>query len=191
MKSYDALVIGAGFAGLYALYRLRQQGLDVRVLEAGTDVGGTWYWNCYPGARCDIESMEYSFQFDAELQQEWQWTERYATQSEILAYINHVADRYRLRDDIQFETRVASAQFDEQQGTWLLATEDGDEYRGNQAPVGVGLLTEEYAGDSHDGRVDGHHNRAQNTIDQSTVDNDIDIPQPPAKDGRAKGNRNE
>jgi cyclohexanone monooxygenase len=141
MKSYDAIVIGAGFAGLYTLYRLRQQGLDVRVIEAGTDVGGTWYWNRYPGARCDIESMEYSFQFDDDLQQEWQWTERYAAQPEILAYINHVADRYQLRDDIQFETRVKSAEFDEQQGTWHVVTDCGDEYRANFVVAATGCLS--------------------------------------------------
>ena len=141
MKSYDAIVIGAGFAGLYTLYRLRQQGLDVRVIEAGTDVGGTWYWNRYPGARCDIESMEYSFQFDDDLQQEWQWTERYAAQPEILAYINHVADRYQLRDDIQFETRVKSAEFDEQRGTWHVVTDRGDEYRANFVVAATGCLS--------------------------------------------------
>jgi len=107
MKSHDAVIIGAGFAGLFMLYRLRQQGMDVRVFEAGGDVGGTWYWNRYPGARCDIESMEYSYQFDDELQQEWEWTERYAAQPEILAYVNHVADRFRLREDIQFGHKYA------------------------------------------------------------------------------------
>ena len=112
MRNYDVIVIGAGFAGLYMLHRLRQQGLDVRVFEAGADVGGTWYWNRYPGARCDIESMEYSYQFDDDLQQEWEWRERYAAQPEILDYARHVAERYQLRPDIQFNTRVASMSCD-------------------------------------------------------------------------------
>ncbi len=119
---FDAVVVGAGFAGLYMLYRLRQQGLRVRVFEAGTGVGGTWYWNRYPGARCDVESMEYSFGFDEELQQEWEWRERYAGQPEILRYANHVADRFELRCDIELETRVEAAHFIESNGIWQLRT---------------------------------------------------------------------
>ena len=107
MKNYDVIVIGAGFAGMYMLHRARQMGLDVRVFEAGSDVGGTWYWNRYPGARCDVESMEYSYQFDEDLQQEWEWTERYAPQPEILDYARHVAERFDLREDIQFDTRIS------------------------------------------------------------------------------------
>jgi cyclohexanone monooxygenase len=114
----DVVVVGAGFAGLYMLYRLRGLGLSVQVIEAGSDVGGTWYWNRYPGARCDVESMEYSYSFSEELQQEWKWTERYATQAEILRYINHVADRFELRPDIQFNTRVSSALFNETTSQW-------------------------------------------------------------------------
>ena len=87
---YDAVIVGAGFAGMYMLFRLRKMGLSVSVFEAGADLGGTWYWNRYPGARCDVESMQYSYQFDEELQQEWEWSERYATQPEILKYIDHV-----------------------------------------------------------------------------------------------------
>ena len=124
-EEYDALVVGAGFAGLYMLHRLREMGLRTRVVEAGTDVGGTWYWNRYPGARCDVESMEYSYQFSEELQQEWEWTERYATQPEILRYINHVADRFDLRRDIDFETRVESARFDESTNRWQIHTSAG------------------------------------------------------------------
>ena len=101
--SYDAVVVGAGFAGLYMLHRLRNAGHSVRVFEAGSGVGGTWYWNRYPGARCDVESLEYSYSFSEELQQEWEWTERFATQPEILRYLNHVADRFDLRPDIQLE----------------------------------------------------------------------------------------
>src|SRR5580693_2115178 len=98
---FDAIVIGAGFAGMYMLKRLRDQGLKVRVFEAAYDVGGTWYWNRYPGARCDVESMFYSYSFSDELQQEWQWTERYPTQPELMRYARHVADRYCLRPDIR------------------------------------------------------------------------------------------
>ena len=99
-------MVGAGFAGLYMLYRLRDAGFSTRVFEAGTGVGGTWYWNRYPGARCDVESMEYSYSFSEALQQEWEWTERYAGQPEILRYANHVTDRFDLRRDITFDTRV-------------------------------------------------------------------------------------
>lgn len=122
---YDAIVVGAGFAGLYMLHRLRGLGMSVRVYEAGGDVGGTWYWNRYPGARCDIESLEYSYQFSDELQQEWEWTERYATQPEILRYVSHVADRFDLRRDIEFETTVESAQFDEEARCWRVGTSGG------------------------------------------------------------------
>ena len=105
-KAYDVVVVGAGFAGMYMLHRLRGQGFSVRVYEQGSDVGGTWYWNRYPGARCDVESMQYSYSFSDELQQEWDWSERYAPQPEILKYASHVADRFGLRRDIQFDTRV-------------------------------------------------------------------------------------
>src|SRR5881394_3900686 len=108
---FDVIVVGAGFAGLYMLHRLRGLGFSVRVLEAASGVGGTWYWNRYPGARCDVESVEYSYQFSPELQQEWEWSERYATQPEILRYANHVADRFDLRRDIQLNTRVTHAHF--------------------------------------------------------------------------------
>lgn len=122
----DVVVVGAGFAGLYMLYRARQLGLAARAFEVGTDVGGTWYWNRYPGARCDIESLEYSYQFSEELQQDWEWTERYATQPEILRYVNHVADRFDLRRDIEFETRVESAVFDEAARRWRVTTSRGE-----------------------------------------------------------------
>ena len=124
---FDAVVIGAGFAGLYMLVRLRQLGLTARLYEAGSGVGGTWYWNRYPGARCDVESMQYSYSFSEELQQEWQWTERYPKQDEILRYINHVADRFDLRRDIQVHTRVLSAVFDSTSQRWTVHTERGDE----------------------------------------------------------------
>jgi cyclohexanone monooxygenase len=121
----DAVVVGAGFAGLYALHRLRGLGFSVRVFEAGSGVGGTWFWNRYPGARCDIESLEYSYQFSPELQQDWEWSERYATQPEILRYLEHVADRFELRRDIQFDTRVLSAHFDDATGRWAVETDRG------------------------------------------------------------------
>ncbi len=129
MAEYDVVVVGAGFAGMYMLHRARGIGLSVRVFEAGDGVGGTWYWNRYPGARCDVESMEYSYQFDDELQQEWEWTERYATQPEILGYANHVADRFDLRRDIQFDTRVLSATYDDATSRWTLRTDGGTDGR--------------------------------------------------------------
>ncbi len=123
-NSFDAIIVGAGFAGMAMLHRVRQMGLTARVVERAEDVGGTWYWNRYPGARCDVESMEYSYQFDDALQQEWEWTERYAAQPEILRYANHVADRFDLRRDIHFETSVSSAIFDESAERWTV-TVDG------------------------------------------------------------------
>jgi cyclohexanone monooxygenase len=123
--TFDAVVVGAGFAGLYALHRLRKLGLAVRVYEAGSGVGGTWFWNRYPGARCDIESLEYSYQFSDELQRDWKWTERYATQPEILRYLEHVADRFDLRRDIELSTRVTSAHYDDAARTWKITTDRG------------------------------------------------------------------
>ena len=122
----DLVVVGAGFAGMYMLHKARQVGLRARLFEAGSGVGGTWFWNRYPGARCDIESMEYSFGFDRELQQQWQWTERYATQPEILRYAEHVADRFDLRRDITFDTRVTRADFDAATSTWTVTTDGGE-----------------------------------------------------------------
>src|ERR1700709_1553927 len=124
-QSYHVVVVGAGFAGMYMLHRLRQRGFSVRVYEQGGDVGGTWYWNRYPGARCDIESMQYSYSFSEELQQEWNWSERYAPQPEILKYANHVADRFKLRPDIQLNTRVDRAVFDEGANIWSVTPSDG------------------------------------------------------------------
>jgi len=124
-EAYDVVVVGAGFAGMYMLHRLRGQGLSVRVYEQGGDVGGTWYWNRYPGARCDVESMQYSYSFSDELQREWDWSERYAPQHEILRYANHVADRFKLRPDIALNTRVDRAIFDESANSWSVTTSDG------------------------------------------------------------------
>lgn len=124
--SLDVVVVGAGFAGLYALHKLRSQGLSVRVLEAAPDVGGTWYFNRYPGARCDVESVDYCYSFSDELQQEWNWTEKYATQPEILRYLNWVADKLDLRRDITVNARVTSAVLDEQTLHWTVTTDSGE-----------------------------------------------------------------
>ncbi|WP_430334472.1 flavin-containing monooxygenase [Rhodococcus sp. ACT016] len=124
--TYDVVVVGAGFAGLYTLHSLRQRGVSVRLFEAGDGVGGTWYWNRYPGARCDVDSADYSYSFDDALQQEWEWTERYPAQPEILRYLEHVTDRFGLREDITFGTRVTSAHFDDESGLWTIGTDGGD-----------------------------------------------------------------
>ncbi len=137
----DAVIVGAGLAGLYMLHRLRGLGLTARVYEAGSDVGGTWYWNRYPGARCDVESMDYSYSFSDELQQEWQWSERYATQPEILRYINHVADRFDLRRDIQFETRVTTALFDAATSRWAIQTDSGERVSARFCIMAIGCLS--------------------------------------------------
>ncbi|KLI07438.1 cyclohexanone monooxygenase [Mycolicibacterium conceptionense] len=137
----DAVVVGAGFAGLYALHRLRKQGLSVRVFEAAAGVGGVWYWNRYPGARCDVESVDYSYSFDSELEQEWNWTEKYATQPEILAYLNHVADRFDLRRDISFETRVTDMVLDENTLRWEVRTDRGDAVSARFCILAVGPLS--------------------------------------------------
>jgi cyclohexanone monooxygenase len=140
-SDFDVLVVGAGFAGMYLLHRLRKLGLSAKAFEAGGGVGGTWYWNRYPGARCDVESMQYSYQFDDELQQEWAWTERYAPQPEILRYANHVADRHDLRRDIRFDTRVTAARFDEATNRWTLTTDDGAETTARFVVMATGCLS--------------------------------------------------
>ena len=138
---FDAVIVGAGMSGLYMLHRLRGLGFSARVYETGSDVGGTWYWNRYPGARCDVESMEYSFSFSDELQQEWHWSERYATQPEILRYVNHVADRFDLRRDIQFDTRVRAAHYDDVTNRWLISTERGEHVLARFCIMAVGCLS--------------------------------------------------
>ena len=139
--SYDVVVVGAGFAGMYMLHRLRGQGMTARVYEQGSGVGGTWYWNRYPGARCDVESMQYSYSFSEELQQEWDWSERYAPQPEILKYANHVADRFNLRPDIQFNTTVERAVFDEAVNLWSVATSDGKAATAKFVVLATGCLS--------------------------------------------------
>ena len=140
-EAYDVVVVGAGFAGMYMLHRLRKQGLSARVYEQGGDVGGTWYWNRYPGARCDVESMQYSYSFDDELQQQWNWSERYAPQPEILKYANHVADRFNLRSDIQLNTRVDRAEFDESANRWSVTTSDGKTVTAKHVVLATGCLS--------------------------------------------------
>ena len=138
---YDVVVVGAGFAGMYMLHRLRGLGFSARVFEQGSGVGGTWYWNRYPGARCDVESMQYSYSFSEELQQEWDWSERYAPQPEILRYANHVADRFNLRPDIQFDTRVDAAAFDETSKLWSVTTSDGRTVTAKFVVLATGCLS--------------------------------------------------
>jgi cyclohexanone monooxygenase len=142
VRHLDAIVVGAGFAGLYALHRLRGLGLSVRVYEAGDGIGGTWYWNRYPGARCDVESLDYSYSFSDELQQEWRWTERYASQAEILRYIDHVADRFDLRRDIELATRVVSASFDEAANGWDVWTDTGERVSARFCIMATGCLSD-------------------------------------------------
>src|ERR1700733_418566 len=138
---FDAVVVGAGFAGLYMLHRLRGLGFTARVYEAGGGVGGTWYWNRYPGARCDVESMQYSFSFSEDLDQQWDWSEKYAPQPEILSYANHVADRFGLRQHIAFDTRVTSAGFDETAKCWCIETDRGDRVSAKFCIMAVGCLS--------------------------------------------------
>ena len=138
---FDAVIVGAGFAGLYMLHHLRSLGFSARAYEAGSGVGGTWFWNRYPGARCDVESLEYSYSFSEELEREWQWTERYATQPEILRYLNHVADRFDLKRDIQFETRVTSAIFDEASNRWNILTDRGGRASAKFCVMATGCLS--------------------------------------------------
>ena len=138
---HDVIIVGAGFAGLYGLYELRRRGFNPLVLEAGAGVGGTWYWNRYPGARCDVQSMDYSFSFDEALQREWVWSEKYATQPEILRYANHVADRFDLRRDIRFETRVDSAQYLDEQDLWRIETQSGEVLEARWFIMATGCLS--------------------------------------------------
>jgi cyclohexanone monooxygenase len=139
--AYDAVVVGAGFAGLYTLHRLRGLGMKVRIYEQGDGVGGTWYWNRYPGARCDVESMQYSYSFSDELQQEWDWSERYAPQPEILKYANHVADRFNLRPDIQLDTRVEACVFDETTNRWSVTISGGETVTAQFVVLATGCLS--------------------------------------------------
>src|ERR1700730_1015994 len=124
-QKVDVAVVGAGFAGLYVLHRLRKAGFATVVLDETGDVGGTWYWNRYPGARCDVQTIDYSYTFDPDLEHAWTWSERYATQPEILRYLSFVADRYDLRRDIRFRTRITAAAWDQGAERWLAGTHSG------------------------------------------------------------------
>ena len=139
-KESDVVIVGAGLAGLYQLLKLRQLGLTAVIIEKADQVGGTWHWNRYPGARCDIPSLEYSYQFDQDLQQEWNWSEKYSAQPEILEYINHVADRFELRDYIQFNEEVIKAEFDEVNSRWKIKT-SGSNYESRFVIFATGCLS--------------------------------------------------
>jgi cyclohexanone monooxygenase len=140
-RSYDVVVVGAGFAGIHMLHRLRELGFTARVFEAAERIGGTWFHNRYPGARCDVQSFDYSFSFSEELQQEWSWSERYAAQPEILSYLEHVVERFDLSRDIQCDTRISSADFDEQANRWTLHTQEGESYSAQFAVMATGCLS--------------------------------------------------
>ena len=139
---HEVLVVGAGFAGLYMLHKLRELGFDAHAVEAGSGVGGTWYWNRYPGARCDVPSIEYSYSFSSDLEAEWRWSERYAAQPEILEYLEHVADRFDLTRDISFETKVASANWGEDTKRWSIETDTGDTFDVRYLVLATGALSE-------------------------------------------------
>ncbi len=138
---FDVIVIGAGISGLYMLYRLRELGLSGRVFERGSGVGGTWFWNRYPGARCDVESLDYSYSFSPELEQEWEWTERFPTQAEILRYLNHVADRFDLRRDIQLNTTISAAHYAPDAQCWSVTTAEGEAFTARYCIMAVGCLS--------------------------------------------------
>ena len=140
-SDYDVLIVGAGFSGLYLLHRLRGSGFKVRIVDRASDVGGTWFWNRYPGARCDVESMQYAYSFSPELEQEWVWSEKYATQPEILRYARHVAERFDLRRDIEFDTTVESAVFDESNHQWRIETSEGRTISANFCVMATGCLS--------------------------------------------------
>lgn len=141
-NKFDVIVVGAGFSGLHLVHKMRQLGLSVRVFEKADDVGGTWYWNRYPGARCDIESVDYSFGFDPELEQEWQWSERYAAQPEILRYIEHVAERFDLRRDIGFETKVEQASWNQASSSWTVKTDQNEKFTSQFFIMATGCLSQ-------------------------------------------------
>jgi len=140
-QAFDVIVVGAGFSGLYLLHKLREEGFSVVVLEAGTDIGGTWYWNRYPGARCDMRSVEYSYSFSEDIQRDWNWTERFATQPEILSYLDFVAERLDLRSGIEFNTSVTAAHFDPAGAMWTVRTQDGVERKARYCIMATGCLS--------------------------------------------------
>ncbi|KPL68656.1 cyclohexanone monooxygenase [Erythrobacter sp. SG61-1L] len=169
-STLDVLVVGAGFTGLYMQLKLRQAGFSSHVVEAGSGVGGTWYWNRYPGARCDIPSIEYSYSFSPELEKEWRWTERYAAQPEILAYLDHVADRFDLKRDITFDTRVTSARWNEAEANWTVETDMGDIVTARFVVLGTGALSAPKTPD-----LPGIENFAGPILHTATWDDKIDL----------------
>ncbi|PCE25732.1 cyclohexanone monooxygenase [Paraburkholderia acidicola] len=158
-KRYDMVIVGAGVAGLYMLYRAMKAGLTARLFDAAGGIGGTWYWNRYPGARVDIESFEYSYSFSDELQQEWQWSERYASQPELLRYLDHIAQRFGLHEHIQLDTRIDSVVFDEARAEWTVGTQTGETFQSCFCVMATGCLSApkvpdipgygRFAGESH------------------------------------------
>ena len=171
-SDYDVLIVGAGFSGLYLLHRLRGSGFKVRIVDRASDVGGTWFWNRYPGARCDVESMQYAYSFSPELEQEWVWSEKYATQPEILRYARHVAERFDLRRDIEFDTTVDSAVFDESNHQWRIETSEGRTISANFCVMATGCLsttnTPHFEGlDSFEGTIYHTGNWPHETVDFS------------------------
>jgi cation diffusion facilitator CzcD-associated flavoprotein CzcO len=141
VEQFDAIIIGAGISGLYQLIRLRELGLAVRVFEAGSGVGGTWYWNRYPGARFDSESYTYGYSFSEELLQEWDWKQHFSGQPENERYLNYVADKFDLRRNIQFNAKVAAATYDEKENYWEIRLEDGSRARARYLITAVGILS--------------------------------------------------
>ncbi len=141
MKNVDVVVVGAGFSGLYLLYRLRKAGFSTRVFERGGGVGGTWYWNRYPGARCDVESLQYSYSFDEQLQQDWHWPEKFSAQPDILAYANYVADRFDLKKDIEFNVEVKGSWFDENSNRWKITTNTGEDINSQYFIMATGCIS--------------------------------------------------
>ena len=142
----DVVVVGAGIAGLYLAYRLSRAGYRLRVFEAADDLGGTWYWNRYPGARVDVPSIDYMYSFDPDWQRDWQWSEKYATQPEILRYLNHVADKHDLRRHITFSTRVRQAGWDDDASLWRVRTDRGDDVTARFVVMATGCLSDAQAG---------------------------------------------
>ena len=140
-NKYDVVIIGAGFAGMYSLYKAKLANMKAIVLERASDVGGTWYWNRYPGARCDVESMQYSYQFSKELQDEWEWTEKYATQPEILKYAKHVAERFDLKKNIKFNIEVKSAKYMEKDNFWEITDSNRKTIKATFCIMATGCLS--------------------------------------------------
>ena len=140
-ETLDVVIVGAGFAGMNMQHKIQQRGFSVRLFEAGSGVGGTWYWNRYPGARVDVESVEYSYSFDDELQQEWSWSERYASQPELMRYANYFADRFKLRENMRCNTRVTSATYNPKDCRWQITTSQGDEVSAKYFVLATGFLS--------------------------------------------------